>query len=54
MRGWMSIAYLAKPKNLNGGLVARGASGLPFALRPGLTLAVVRLGWTRPHAHRGG
>ena len=42
MRGWMSIAYLAKPKNLNGGLVARGASGLPFALYPGLTLAVVR------------
>ena len=41
MRGWMSIAYLAKPKNLNGGLVARGASGLPFALYPGLTLAVV-------------
>lgn len=41
MRGWMSIAYLAKPKNLNGGLVARGASGLPFALHPGLTLAVV-------------
>lgn len=41
MRGWMSIAYLAKPKNLNGGLVARGALGLPFALYPGLTLAVV-------------
>ena len=41
MRGWMSIAYLAKPQNLNGGLVARGASGLPFALYPGLTLAVV-------------
>ena len=41
MRGWMSIAYLAKPKNLNGGLVARGASGLPFVLHPGLTLAVV-------------
>lgn len=41
MRGWMSIAYLAKPKNLNGGLVARGASGLPLVLRPGLKLAVV-------------
>lgn len=41
MRGWMSIAYLAKPKNLNGGLVARGASGLPFVLYRGLTLAVV-------------
>lgn len=41
MRGWMSIAYLAKPKNLNGGLVARGASGLPFVLYPGLGLAVV-------------
>ena len=41
MRGWMSIAYLAKPKNLNGGLVARGASGLPFVLHPDLTLAVV-------------
>ncbi len=41
MRGWVSIAYLAKPKNLNGGLVARGASGLPFVLYPGLRLAVV-------------
>ena len=41
MRGWVDIAYLAKPKNLNGGLVARGAAGLPFALYPGLKLAVV-------------
>ena len=41
MRGWVDIAYLAKPKNLNGGLVARGAAGLPFVLYPGLVLAVV-------------
>ena len=41
MRGWIDVAVLAKPKNLNGGLVARGASGLPFLLYPGLTLAFV-------------
>lgn len=41
MRGWVDIAYLAKPKNLNGGLVARGAAGLPLVLREGLALAVV-------------
>lgn len=41
MRGWVDIAYLAKPKNLNGRLVARGASGLPFVLYPGLEVALV-------------
>ena len=41
MRGWVDIATLAKPKNLNGGLVARGASGLPFLLYEGLELALV-------------
>ena len=34
MRGWMSSAYLAKPTHLTGGLVARGASGLPGGLHP--------------------
>ncbi|MEY8459985.1 16S rRNA processing protein RimM [Eggerthellaceae bacterium 24-137] len=41
MRGWIDIAYLAKTKNLNGGLVARGASGLPALLYPGLEVALV-------------
>lgn len=41
MRGWVDIAYLAKPKNLNGRLVARGASGLPAVLHPGLEVALV-------------
>lgn len=41
MRGWCDIAYLAKTKNLNGGLVARGASGLPALLYPGLEVALV-------------
>lgn len=41
MRGWIDIAYLAKTKNLNGGLVARGAAGLPSLLYPGLALALV-------------
>lgn len=41
MRGWIDIATLAKPKNLKGGLVARGASGLPLLLYPGLKLALV-------------
>ena len=41
MRGWIDIAYLAKTKNLNGGLVARGASGLSALLYPGLEAALV-------------
>ena len=41
MRGWIDVAYLAKPKNLNGGLVARGASGLPALLHEGLEAAFV-------------
>lgn len=41
MRGWVDVAVLAKPKNLNGGLVARGASGLPFLLYEGLEMALV-------------
>lgn len=41
MRGWIDIAYLAKTKNLNGGLVARGASGLSALLYPGLGAALV-------------
>ena len=41
MRGWCDIAYLAKTKNLNGGLVARGASGLPVLLYEGLEVALV-------------
>lgn len=41
MRGWCDIAYLAKTKNLNGGLVARGAPGLPVLLYEGLEVALV-------------
>ena len=41
MRGWVQIAYLAKTKNLNGGLVARGAAGLPSLLYEGLEVALV-------------
>lgn len=41
MRGWVQIAYLAKTKNLSGGLVARGAAGLPSLLYDGLEVALV-------------
>ncbi len=41
MRGWVDVAYLAKSRKLNGGLVARGASGLPFLLYEGLEVALV-------------
>lgn len=41
MRAWIDIATLAHTKNLNGGLVARSAAGLPFLLREGMSLALV-------------
>lgn len=41
MRSWIDIATLAHTKNLNGGLVARSASGLPFLLEEGMEIALV-------------
>lgn len=41
MRTWIDIAELAHTKNLNGGLVARSAAGLPFLLREGMSVALV-------------
>lgn len=41
MRAWIDIACLAHTKNLNGGLVARRASGLPFLMEEGMELALV-------------
>ncbi len=41
MRTWIDIASLAHTKNINGGLVARSAAGLPFLLSQGMELALV-------------
>lgn len=41
MSAWIDIATLAHTKNLNGGLVARSASGLPFLMEEGMELALV-------------
>lgn len=41
MRTWIDIAELAHTKNLNGGLVARSAAGLPFLLHEGMSVALV-------------
>lgn len=41
MRTWIDIASLAHTKNINGGLVARCAAGLPFLLSEGMKLALV-------------
>lgn len=41
MREWIDIAELAHTKNLNGGLVARSAAGLPLLLSEGMELALV-------------
>ncbi len=41
MRAWIDVAELAHIKNLNGGLVARCAAGLPFLLQEGMKLALV-------------
>lgn len=41
MRTWIDIAELAHTKNLNGGLVARCAAGLPFLLEEGMQVALV-------------
>lgn len=41
MRAWTHVADLVKPKNLQGGLVARRVAGLPFLLFEGLEVAFV-------------
>ncbi|WP_172135889.1 ribosome maturation factor RimM [Adlercreutzia sp. ZJ473] len=41
MRSWIDVATLAHTKNLNGGLVARAASGLPLLLSEGVRVALV-------------
>lgn len=41
MHDWANVAELVKPKSLQGGLVARAASGLPFLLSEGLEVAFV-------------
>ncbi|MDY4988502.1 MAG: 16S rRNA processing protein RimM [Ellagibacter isourolithinifaciens] len=41
MRTWADVAWLATAKNLNGGLVVRSASGLPFLLEEGMEVAFV-------------
>lgn len=41
MRTWIDIACLAYTKNINGGLVARSAAGLPLLLFEGMEIALV-------------
>lgn len=41
MRTWANVAYLVKPKSLNGGLVVRAAAGLSFLLEPEMEVAFV-------------
>lgn len=41
MREWIDVATLAHTKNLDGGLVARAASGLPLLLSEGARVALV-------------
>ncbi len=41
VRDWVQVAYLAKARQLQGGLVARKAAGLPFALSEGLSVRFV-------------
>lgn len=41
MRTWVDVAELTNTKTLNGGLVARSASGLPLLLCEGLEVAFV-------------
>ena len=41
MRAWIDIACLVHTKNVNGGLVARSAAGLPFLLSEGMEAALV-------------
>lgn len=41
MSRWIKAAYLAKARQLQGGLVARGAADLPFLLFPGLEVSFV-------------
>ena len=41
MSDWIDVAVLAHTKNLNGGLVARSASGLSLLLDEGMAVALV-------------
>ena len=41
MRAWADVAELTNTKNLDGGLVAHCAPGLPFLLREGMEVAFV-------------
>ncbi len=41
MHEWAKLAYLVKPKGLNGGLVVRSIAGLPFLLEEGMEVAFV-------------
>ena len=41
MREWMDVAVLTKTRNLKGGLVVQGATGLPFLLSEGDEVAFV-------------
>ena len=41
MRAWKDVAYLAKPKNLDGGFVVNATAGLPFLIEVGDELALV-------------
>lgn len=41
MHAWVDVAVLAHTKNLNGGLVARSASGLPLLLEEGMEVVLV-------------
>ena len=54
MRAWADVAELTNTKNLDGGLVARCAPGLPFLLREGMEVAFVPPGARRPAPRAGG
>ena len=41
MRSWANVATLAKTRNLDGGFVAKAATGLPFLLEEGMEVAFV-------------
>lgn len=41
MHEWVNVAQLTNTKNLNGGLVAQSAAGLPFLLSVGTKLSLV-------------
>ena len=41
MGAYTRVAYISKPKSLNGWVVCHAADGFPFALEPGLTVHFV-------------